>query len=292
MSRIAECFAELDARGRRGLVTYITAGDPAPGETVGLLRALAAAGADVLEIGVPFSDPTADGPVVQAACERALAHDVRLNDVLAMVGEFRLKNVDTPVVLMGYMNPIAAMGETAFADAAAEAGVDGVIAVDLPPEEAGPLHALLRERGIDLIFLIAPTTTPERVAQIARLASGFIYYVSLKGTTGAGHLDTDAVAAQVAAIREQTTLPIAVGFGIRSGADAARLAPATDAVVVGSALINHITAAEGSDTARRDAAGQFAADLRSALDAAANCPTSTVGAASAATSGVSKDVRG
>lgn len=267
MSRIAECFAELEAHGRRGLVTYLTAGDPAPDETVGLLHALAAAGADVLEIGVPFSDPTADGPVVQGACERALTHGVRLADALAMVTEFRRTNADTPVVLMGYMNPIAALGETRFADAAAAAGVDGMIAVDLPPEEAGPLHVLLRKRGIDLIFLIAPTTTAERIERIAALASGFIYYVSLKGTTGAGHLDTGAAAAHVAAIHKHTALPVAVGFGIRGGADAAALAPAADAVVVGSALIERIAAA-GSGAARCAAATQFVTGLRSALDAA------------------------
>lgn len=273
MSRLAGRFAALADNHRRALVTYITAGDPAPASTVDLLHALAESGADVLELGVPFSDPTADGPSIQAAHERALAHRVRLADALDMVAEFRRANDSTPVVLMGYLNPIEAMGEIAFADAAAAAGVDGVIAVDLPPEEAAPLHALLRERGIDLIFLVAPTTTEARIARIAALASGFIYHVSLKGTTGAGSLDIAAVAGNVERIRAHTNLPVAVGFGVRGGSAAAALAPVADAIVVGSALIERIEGAD-NDAARRRAAGEFVKELRDALDSArANAET-------------------
>ncbi|HET6654970.1 MAG TPA: tryptophan synthase subunit alpha [Gammaproteobacteria bacterium] len=271
MSRLAARFNKLQARDRRALVTYITAGDPAPQSTASLLHVLAEAGADILELGVPFSDPTADGPAIQAAHERALAHGVRLTDVLDMVAEFRRRDDATPIVLMGYLNPIEAMGATAFADAAATAGVDGVIAVDLPPEEAGPLQALLRERDIDLIFLIAPTTTDSRIERIAKLASGFIYYVSLKGTTGAGHLDTAAVAKRLADIHAHTDLPVAVGFGVRSGESAAALAPAADAVVVGSALIERIVAAD-NDAARCRAAADFVGELRAALDSATAAP--------------------
>lgn len=267
MSRLAHCFAALAEGHRRALITYVTAGDPAPASTPALLLALAEAGADVLEVGVPFSDPTADGPAIQAAHERALAHGVRLADALGMVAEFRRANDSTPVVLMGYLNPIEAMGEAAFAEAAATAGVDGVIAVDLPPEEAAGLHALLRERGIDLIFLVAPTTSDSRIAHIAGLANGFIYHVSLKGTTGAGGLDIAAVAGNVARIRAHTNLPVAVGFGVRSGRAAAALAPVADAVVVGSALIERIAGAD-NEAARRHAAGEFVKELRNALDSA------------------------
>ncbi|HET7369555.1 MAG TPA: tryptophan synthase subunit alpha [Gammaproteobacteria bacterium] len=267
MSRLGACFDALRTHGRRALVTYITAGDPAPQSTAGLLHALAESGADILELGVPFSDPTADGAAIQAAHERAIAHGVRLADALDMVADFRRTNDTTPIVLMGYLNPIEAMGAAAFADAAAAAGVDGVIAVDLPPEEAEPLRALLRERGLDLIFLIAPTTTAARMARIAEIASGFIYYVSLKGTTGAGHLDTAAVADKLADIHARTELPVAAGFGVRNGAAAAALAPVADAVVVGSALIERIVAAD-NDAARCHAAGDFVGELRAALDKA------------------------
>lgn len=271
MSRLVARFEALRAHNRRALVTYITAGDPEPQMTPGLLHTLTKAGADILELGVPFSDPTADGPAIQAAHERALAHGVRLADALNMVAAFRRRDDSTPIVLMGYLNPIEAMGATAFADAAAQAGVDGVIAVDLPPEEAASLHALLRERDIDLIFLVAPTTTAARIKRIAALASGFIYYVSLKGTTGAGTLDTAAVADKLRDVRTHTALPIAVGFGVRSGESAAALAQVADAVVVGSALIERIVAAD-NDAARRQAAGDFVGELRTALDNAMAAP--------------------
>lgn len=272
MSRITARFDALHADGRCGLVAYVTAGDPAPHTTVDLLHALAGAGADIIELGIPFSDPTADGPVVQAACERALAQGVNLAAVLAMAAEFRRKDSETPLVLMGYLNPIVAMGEAAFADAAAVAGIDGVIAVDLPAEEAGALRDLLQARGIDLIFLLAPTTTDTRVAQIAAAGSGFLYYVSLKGTTGAGHLDTQSVGERLAVIRRHTHLPLAVGFGIRNAAGAAALAESADAVVVGSALIETIAAAGGDTAAKCAAAARFIGELRQALERAATAP--------------------
>lgn len=265
MSRLGPRFAALRQDNRRALVTYMTAGDPSPQSMPGVLHALVASGVDVLELGVPFSDPTADGPSVQAAHERALAQGVRLVDTLDMVAEFRRGDDATPVVLMGYLNPIEAMGEAAFARAAAVAGVDGIIAVDLPPEEADGLQKLLRGQGIDLIFLIAPTTTAERMKRIAELASGFIYHVSLKGTTGAGNLDTAAVADKLAEIRAHTDLPLAVGFGVRDGDSAAELARVADGVVVGSALIERLVAPQ-DDAARRRVAGEFVGELRAALD--------------------------
>lgn len=272
MNRITARFGALRANGRCGLVTYVTAGDPAPRTTVPLLHALAGAGADIIELGVPFSDPTADGPVVQAACERALAQGVDLAAVLAMAAEFRRKDSETPLVLMGYLNPIVAMGEAAFADAAAAAGIDGVIAVDLPSEEAGVLRELLHARGIDLIFLLAPTTTDTRAAQIAAAGSGFLYYVSLKGTTGAGHLDTRSVSERLAIIRRHTRLPLAVGFGIRDAAGAAALAETADAVVIGSALIETIAAAGKGAAEQQAAAAKFTGELRQALERAATAP--------------------
>lgn len=269
MSRIGTCFEALKAERRCGLVTYLTGGDPAPETTVDLLHALVEAGADLLEIGVPFSDPAADGPVIQAACERALARGVRLVDVLAMVAEFRRSDHGTPIVLMGYTNPIAALGQDAFAQQAAQAGVDGVIVVDLPPEEAGPLDEALKAHDIDLILLLAPTTGEERMARIAGMARGFLYYVSLKGTTGAGSLDAAAVAGRLDTIRRHTALPLAVGFGIRDGAGVAALAPAADAVVVGSALIERVVAAGADATAQRAAAGALVRELRQAIATAA-----------------------
>jgi tryptophan synthase alpha chain len=248
MSRLADRFARLRAAGRKALIPYVTAGDPAPGITVPLMQAMAAAGADVIELGVPFSDPMADGPVIQRASERALRHHVSLRTVLDMVRDFRRSDAATPVVLMGYLNPIEAMGYAAFATAAAEAGVDGVLTVDLPPEEAGELLAALQSRDLAPIFLIAPNTTAERLRAISAAARGFIYYVSLKGVTGAAHLDIESVRNKVAEIRRGTDLPVGVGFGIRDAAAAAAVAAVADAVVVGSALVKIIEEA-GNDTA-------------------------------------------
>ena len=266
MSRIAACFARLAGEGRKALVTYITAGDPAPEYTVGLMHDLVDSGADLLEIGVPFSDPMADGPVIQAACERALAQGTRLRDVLDMVAEFRGRDTETPVVLMGYLNPIEAMGAGAFAERAAAAGVDGVLTVDLPPEESAELQSRLGELGMDAIYLLSPTTPDERVRRICESASGFIYYVSLKGTTGSGALDTDAVGARLAALREVTDLPIGVGFGVRDAQSAARVARVADAVVVGSAIVQAIAERSQDPEQARAAARELIGQLRAGVD--------------------------
>lgn len=246
MSRIPATFARLGEQGRAALVPYLTAGDPNPGVTVPMMHAMVAAGADILELGVPFSDPMADGPVIQAACERALMHHVSLARVLDMVRDFRRQDPDTPVVLMGYLNPIEVMGYGAFAGRAAEAGVDGVLTVDLPPEEAHDLVTALRDRGIDPIFLVAPTSGTERVRAICEAASGFVYYVSLKGVTGASTLDPGAVEAKLTEIRGVTDLPVGVGFGIKDGPTAGAIAAVADAVIVGSAVVR-LFAEQGID---------------------------------------------
>ena len=266
MSRIADCFAALKVEGRTALTTFITAGDPTYAATVPALHAQVAAGADILELGVPFSDPEAEGPAIQASSERGLKSGTTLANCLEMVREFRIDDQKTPVVLMGYLNQVLAMGEAAFAEAAAAAGVDGLIMVNLPPEEADALRPALRSRDIDLIFLAAPTTTPERLKKIVAVASGFVYYVSLKGITGADHLDVDAVASRVAEIRAETDIPVQVGFGIKDGPTARAVGEHADGVVVGSALVN--TMAEHTDPeARNTALGEQVAVLRHALDA-------------------------
>jgi tryptophan synthase alpha chain len=240
MSRISESFARLKADGQTALIPYVTAGDPEPWVTVPLLHALVDAGADMIELGIPFSDPMCDGPVIQKACERALKNDISLKNVLSMVAQFREKDQHTPIVLMGYANPIEAMGYGVFAEHAKEAGVDGLLTVDIPPEESDSLRELLDEKGIDTIYLVAPTTTPERMATIAENARGFIYYVSIKGVTGSATLDTTDVAAKLSQLREKTDLPLGVGFGIRDGKSAAAVAKVADAVVVGSTLVQCI----------------------------------------------------
>lgn len=243
MSRVAETFARLQAAGEKALIPFITAGDPTPALTVELMHGLVDGGADIIELGIPFSDPMADGPVIQRASERALAHKVGLRHVLAMVKTFRETNQHTSVVLMGYLNPVHVLGYEAFAQAAAAAGVDGVLTVDCPPEEAEDLTAALTAAGLDPVFLVAPTTPMERVREIARLARGYVYYVSLKGVTGAGNLDIDDVARKIAALREHITVPIGVGFGIRDAETARAISVAADAVVVGSRLVQEIEAA-------------------------------------------------
>ncbi len=268
MSRLAGRFAELKRTRRVALVPYITAGDPDRGATVMLMHALVAAGADVLELGVPFSDPSADGPVIQAACERALKAGTTLADVLGMVREFRAKDAATPVVLMGYLNPVEAMGAEKFAAAAAEAGVDGMLTVDMPPEEAEPLAGLLRARGLDPIFLLAPTTGEARAQRIAETAAGFVYYVSLKGVTGAASLDVAEVRTRLAALRRHTTLPLGVGFGVRDAATAAELARVADAVIVGSAVVSRIAEHRADPARMGEAVGDFIRGLRRAMDAA------------------------
>ena len=240
MSRIQKAFDRLNAEGRKALIPFITAGDPDAAMTLPLMHALVEAGADVIELGVPFSDPMADGPTIQRASERALAKGMSLRKVLQLVSAFRTEDDRTPVVLMGYANPIEAMGLERFAEKAAQSGVDGVLVVDYPPEEAEKFGAAMRAHGMDPIFLIAPTSTAERIAQVATIASGYVYYVSLAGVTGSGALNVDAVAQKLPAIREKTGLPVGVGFGIRDAATAARIAAFADAVVVGSRIIEEI----------------------------------------------------
>ncbi len=264
MNRIDATFARQRAAGRTVLIPYVTAGDPSLAATDEVLDALTRSGADVIELGVPFSDPMADGPVIQRASERALAQHVGLRDVLDLVARFRTRNPAMPIVLMGYANPVEAMGTTAFADRAREAGVDGVIIVDYPPEEAAAFAGLLRAREIAPIFLVAPTTPAERIARIAELGSGYVYYVSLKGVTGAGHLDTDAVAAKLHEIRKHVALPVGVGFGIRDAASAQAIACYADAVVIGSRIITEIETGPPADAAVR--AGAWLATIRRALD--------------------------
>lgn len=265
MSRIQARLNQLRNDNRRALVPYLVAGDPEPTATVAAMQSMVGAGADIIELGVPFSDPMAEGPVIQLAHERALTHAVSLRDVLAMVANFRRGDADTPVVLMGYANPVERMGYGVFADAAAQAGVDGLLVVDMPPEEAEDLNAELKRVGIDAIFLLAPTTTEQRMRQIAELASGYLYCVSLKGVTGAGNLDVDAVSAQVSRIKSVTDLPVAVGFGIKDGASAAAIAKVADGVVVGSALVDRMARA-GSGRVAAEAAA-LVGEIRAAIDA-------------------------
>lgn len=269
MSRISATFERLKAAGRHALIPYVTAGDPNAEATVPILHAAVAAGADILEIGVPFSDPMADGPVIQRSSERALKQRVGMSDVLAMVKTFRARNPTTPIVLMGYANPVEAYelahgGNGSFVAAAREVGVDGLIVVDYPPEESAEFAAAVRAAGMDLIFLLAPTSTDARIASVAKLASGYIYYVSLSGVTGAGHLDTADVLKHLQAIRAHTSLPIGVGFGIRDGATARKICEIADAVIIGSRIIQEIEAAPNEASAR---VGAFLRDVRSAMDA-------------------------
>ncbi|MDW8468329.1 MAG: tryptophan synthase subunit alpha [Burkholderiales bacterium] len=264
MSRIAARFAELARAGRKALVAYLTAGDPAPALTVPLLGALAEAGADVLELGVPFSDPMADGPVIQRAAQRALAHGVGLAQVLDMARAFRAADARTPLVLMSYANPIEAMGAGRFVREAAAAGADGVIVVDCPPEECAEFAAQARAHGLDTIFLLAPTSTEARIRAVAQAASGYVYYVSLKGVTGAEHLDVADVAAHLPRVRAATPLPICVGFGIRDAAAARRVAELADGVVIGSRIVQEIEAAGPREATARVKA--FLAPVRRALD--------------------------
>ena len=267
MNRIDSCLSTLKAEGKSALVPYITAGDPNLDMTVQLMHGLTEAGADIIELGVPFSDPMADGPVIQAACERALAKGVSLYDVIDCVVRFREKDQDTPVVIMGYLNPVESMGYEAFADKAQQAGVDGVLLVDLTVEEADIAVPVLKGRGLAPIFLVAPTSPVERVADIAKVAGGYLYYVSLKGVTGAASLDVSAVEERLKAIREHTELPIAVGFGIRDAESAASVASVAEAVVVGSALVSKIEALGEDGTAIMDEVPAVIREMRSAMDA-------------------------
>jgi tryptophan synthase alpha chain len=264
MSRIASIFERLQRERRKALVPFVTAGDPAPQATVALMHALVAGGADVIELGVPFSDPMADGPVIQRSSERALGHGVALKDVIGYVAEFRKTNPDTPVVLMGYANPIEAMGLERFAQAAENAGVDGVLIVDYPPEEAETIVGLLDAHGVDTIFLLSPTTTETRLAQVGALGRGYLYYVSLKGVTGAANIDLDDVSAKLARIRAHTKLPLGVGFGIRDAETARRIASVADAVVIGTRLVQEIEASRPEEVNARVTA--FLRGVREAID--------------------------
>ena len=264
MSRIAATFDALQARGRKALIPYITSGDPYADATPEIMLAMAAAGADVIELGVPFSDPMADGPVIQKAGERALAKGIGMPQVLEFVRRFRLKNNDTPVVLMGYANPIERYGIDRFVADAKAAGVDGVLVVDYPPEECEAFAATLKSNGIDPIFLLAPTSTDARMQHVGRIASGYVYYVSLKGVTGAGHLDTAAVAAMIPRIKKYVKLPVGVGFGIRDAKTAQAVAAVADAVVIGTALVQLLETRSRDNVAA--AAGEFIAEIRKALD--------------------------
>ena len=267
--RIAGRFADLAVQGKRALIPYIVAGDPDPGATVMLMHKLVQAGADIIELGVPFSDPMAEGPVIQKAHERALEHNVSLRDTLAMVAEFRSRDTDTPVLLMGYANPVLGMGFAGFADAAREAGLDALLTVDMPPEEVGELNQELKRAELDNIFLVAPTTTRQRIEKIAEVATGFVYYVSLKGVTGAGNLDVEDVAEHLAQIRACSELPVAVGFGIKDPQTAAAIARVADGVVVGSALVqlvaDRIASGDPMDTAA-EVAATLLADIRAGID--------------------------
>ncbi len=264
MSRIGKTFTQLKTQGRKALIPFITAGDPAPEKTVPLMHALVAGGADILELGVPFSDPMADGPTIQRASERALRHGVGLVDVFGMVAEFRKTDASTPVVLMGYANPIEAMGWDRFCAEASGAGVDGVLTVDYPPEESADFAAKCAAAGLDNIYLLAPTTPPTRIEAITRLARGFVYYVSLKGVTGAATLDLAEVAAKVGAIRAEAGLPVGVGFGIRDAETARQIAEVADAVVIGSRIVQEIESSS-ADTVL-DNVRNFVAGVRAALD--------------------------
>lgn len=265
MSRIETTFEALRARRRCALIAFVTAGDPSLAVTLEVMHALAAAGADVLELGVPFSDPQADGPTIQRASERALAGGTSLRKVLELVREFRATDARTPVVLMGYANPFEAMGHEAFAAAARAAGVDGVLIVDLPPEESRSFADRLAQHGIDMIFLLAPTSTEARVAEIGRLASGYVYYVSLTGVTGAKHLESASVAERIPQLRRHVRVPIGVGFGIRDAERAREVAAVADAVVIGSRIVEEIERSTPAGAAA--AAAAFVRGIRAAIDA-------------------------
>ncbi len=266
MSRIKDRFDALAKRGRKALIPYITAGDPHPGQTVALMHTLVDAGADMIEVGIPFSDPMADGPVIQAACERALAHNTSLRDVLEMVREFREHDSRTPIILMGYQNPVEVLGIAEFARRARQSQVDGVLTVDLPLEQAGQTLEIYRKHGIDTVFLIAPTTSEARIKKICEASSGLIYYVSLKGVTGAGHLDISQVNGKVREIRQYSTLPVGVGFGVRDAKSAKEIASVADAVIVGSALIRQIEAHLTDDDTMKKNVATLVKDMRDAMD--------------------------
>ncbi len=275
MNRIEQCFSKLAAARRAGLVTFITAGDPNATVTLAAMHALVRGGADLLELGVPFSDPMADGPTIQRASERALAGGMTLSGVLALVKAFRADDATTPIVLMGYLNPIERFGVDAFAAAAKEAGVDGVLTVDLPPEESAAAAPPLRAHGLAQIYLLAPTSSDERVIQVCAQATGFVYYVSVKGVTGGTSLATDELAARIALVKAHSSVPVGVGFGVRTPDAAAELACIADAVIVGSALVEIIERGASATQVASDLEA-FTSQLRHAMDAVRS---TTLGAA-------------
>ncbi len=272
--RIGAAFARAKSQNRAALIPYIAPGNPLPETTVPLMHALVEAGADIIELGIPFSDPMADGPVIQRAAEHAIAHGVGLRTVLGMVAQFRQQDTETPIVLMGYANPIENMGQKLFAEQAAFAGIDGLLIVDYPPEELGDFSALLESHHIAPIFLLAPTSTEARIKSVGRIARGYVYYVSLNGVTGAGHLDTTEVARRLQAIRQHVSLPVGVGFGIADADSARRISLVADAVVIGSKLIATMTqASDGKPPALQsaaaiDAGARWLGGIRKALDTA------------------------
>jgi tryptophan synthase alpha chain len=266
VSRIAVTFEKLKKSNRKALIPFITAGDPAPEFTLPTMLEMVKAGADIIEMGVPFSDPMADGPVIQRASERALAHKMSLKKTLAIAAEFRKVNQTTPVVLMGYLNPIEAMGYESFADAAKSADIDGVLTVDLPPEEGETLAELLKTREIDPIFLLAPNSSDDRIKKMSALGSGYLYYVSLKGVTGAGHLKIDDVQSKLRQIKNLTDLPIGIGFGVKDADTAKQIADLGDAVVVGSALISKIENNLSDTKKARDEIASLLNNMRLAMD--------------------------
>jgi tryptophan synthase alpha chain len=266
MSRIEACFNALKESNKKALIPFITAGDPSKDLTVNLMHDMVSAGANILELGIPFSDPMADGPTIQRASERALANGINTDDVFKMVEEFRAQDSTTPVILMGYLNPIEVMGYTQFADKAVKVGVDGLIIVDLPPEESEELMEVIKPHGLDLVFLISPTTNDERLDMICEVATGFLYYVSLKGVTGSNQLDVEAVGEKLNQIRTKTTLPLGVGFGIRDAHTAEAVGKISDAVVVGSALVERIAEHAGNREKMKQEISSFVSSLRMALD--------------------------
>lgn len=267
MSRISQCFEKLKADGQTALISYITGGDPAPWVTMPMLHALVDAGADILELGVPFSDPISDGPVIQKACERALKNNVSIHNVLDMVRQFRERDTITPIVLMGYANPLEVMGYQQFAEKAQQVGVDGVLTVDLPPEESEQFLSIMDKHKIDTIFLVAPTTTQDRMKYIAEHARGFIYYVSIKGVTGSAVLDVTEVEKKTQQLSQLTQLPLGVGFGIRDGQSAAAVSEIADAVVVGSTLVRCIEEHAENPEALPAAVAVLLAEMRHAINA-------------------------
>ena len=268
MSRISQCIADLKAQNRKVLIPYIVAGDPDQATTVALMHTLVSNGADIIELGIPFSDPSSDGTIIQLGAERALRQGIRLLDVLVMVADFRTRDTSTPVVLMGYLNPVEIMGYQSFAEKAREAGVDGVLIVDLPVHESKEFLAAVHPQGLDTVFLIAPTTTEARISAICAASSGYIYYVSLKGVTGAAIIDSGEIKRRISHLRALTELPIVVGFGIKDAASAVAMAEVSDGVIVGSALVEKI--ARLSDSARGDSEIQqsvaLISNLRHAID--------------------------